>query len=135
MANKQLTREEYKKAMRALFTERRDVVQSCGHKFDKYHEPNHRNCLACWFAYFQVNGQITQISEECFHKEGKEVLIKLKGEKFVKFFLIFMSMIAQIQEKNEGNGVTQTSVGSLERNTEGQTESNRTNQDETGQTV
>ena len=99
---KELSPAEYKKMMSVYFTQKRDRVEHCGHKYHSENQPRN-NCPYCWFAYFQINGSTTQIAEECYQKEGQDILVRTKGEKFVKNFLRFMSTLAYMKE-NKING-------------------------------
>lgn len=96
------TRAEYKKMMGMYFTQRRDRVEYCGHKFHPENQPK-RNCPWCWFAFFQIHGEVTQTADECFQKDGREMLVRVKGEKFTKNFLRFMETLAYMKE-NKING-------------------------------
>jgi hypothetical protein len=101
---KTLTRQEYKKAMRTFFTQRHATVTPCGHKFHPTAEPKN-NCQYCWIAFFQNQGQITKIADECFRNEGEAVLTKIKGKKFTKNFKKFMAALCLLleEQKNETN--------------------------------
>lgn len=103
-----MTESEHRKAMGQFWTIRRDRVEKCNHIF--YGEdPPKNNCPWCWFAFFQVNGKTTQVADECFQKEGRETLTKLKGEKFVKNFLRFMTTLAYMKE-NKINGFNNNNI-------------------------
>ena len=91
-----LTQKEVKSLFRAYFTVRRDRVKSCGHKFDMARDPR-TGCEDCWFAYFGNNGPMTQTADECFQKEGRQTLERIRGKRFVKKFLKFMSTLARFQ--------------------------------------
>ena len=93
---KKLTQKEVKSLFRAYFTVRRDRVKSCGHKFDMARDPR-TGCEDCWFAYFGNNGPMTQTADECFQKEGRQTLERIRGKRFVKKFLKFMSTLARFQ--------------------------------------
>lgn len=111
---KSLTRGEYKEAMRKECTIRRPVPQ-CGHRFTPGEEPRHRNCEACWFAFFQVHGELTQACDEVFTKFGEAGLRSLRGPKFAKNFTKFMSTLAawqKIAQENNGSGRTLETEGS-----------------------
>lgn len=73
----------------------------CGHKYRNEFEPNHRNCEQCWFAHFQVHGELTQAVEEAYQKGGAQLINKLKGPKFLDNFLKFMSTVAVIKAQQE----------------------------------
>lgn len=121
---KQMTRQVWKQMMRIHFTIRRGKAQPCGHKLSSINVPNEKgensifitsdprkNCDSCWFTYFNTNGQMTNIADECFREAGRDVLERSRGSRFVKYFLRFMSTVARFQreasERAEANG-TQT---------------------------
>jgi hypothetical protein len=118
----QLTKTQIKQLLRVHFTVRRGKAQPCGHKLSSINIPNEKgeatvfitsdprkNCDSCWFTYFNTNGQMTQIADECFREAGRDVLERSRGKRFVKYFLRFMSTIARFQreaaERAEANGV------------------------------
>jgi hypothetical protein len=49
----------------------------------------------CWFAFFQVHGELTQGLDELFAQHGEKGLLQVRGKKFVTNFLRFMSTLAQ----------------------------------------
>jgi hypothetical protein len=92
-----LTRSEYKKMMSQMWTVRRDIVDACGHLFYPEEQPKN-NCLFCWYAFFQIHGEVVQTADECFQKEGREMLTRIRGEKFVKNFIKFMATVERMKE-------------------------------------
>ena len=124
---KQMTRQVWKQMMRMHFTVRRGRAQPCGHKLSSINVPNEKgentifitsdprkNCDSCWFTYFNTNGQMTNIADECFREAGRDVLERSRGKRFVKYFLRFMSTLARFQreaaEKVATNGVETNST-------------------------
>lgn len=118
----QMTRQVWKQMMRMHFTVRRGTAPGCGHKLSSINVPNEKgentlfitsdprkNCDSCWFTYFNTNGQMTNIADECFREAGRDVLERSRGKRFVRYFLRFMSTIARFQreaaEKAAANGV------------------------------
>jgi len=93
-----MTRKVWKEMMRIHFTVRRPTVKGCGHKINIEADPRN-NCPECWFAYFQNNGKMTQIADECFNEAGRDVLERSRGKKFTRYFLRFMSTIARFQRE------------------------------------
>jgi hypothetical protein len=115
---KAMTRQVWKQMMRMHFTVRRGKAQPCGHKLASTLDAEGHtiitsdprlNCEHCWFTYFNTNGNMTNIADECFREAGRDVLERSRGKKFVKYFLMFMSTIARFQkeaaEKAAANGV------------------------------
>jgi len=92
---------EYHKMMGVYFTERRDRVTRCGHKFDLRYEPR-TQCPDCWGAFLYLSGETTALAEEIYQKEGRGMLIKLKGNRFVKWFERFRVEIKKkLNEEND----------------------------------
>jgi hypothetical protein len=121
----QFTRKMWKEYMRVNFTVRRDIVRACGHKLSHTTDPR-TNCESCWFAYFNTNGQMTQIADECFNEAGRDVLERSRGKNFVKQFLKFMSTVARFQreaaeaaEKEKANGEVVSGGGNNSNGCEG----------------
>ena len=100
-----ISRTEYKRGMHDQFTVKHRRLP-CGHKLVADHNgPRHTNCDQCWLSYFQVFGEVTKAVEEAYQSKGTEVgaeLIKqLRGVKFLKYFLRFMSTVALYKEQME----------------------------------
>ncbi len=98
---KHMTRQVWKQMMRIHFTVRRGVAPGCGHKLSSINVPNEKgentvfitsdprkNCDSCWFTYFNTNGQMTNIADECFREAGRDVLERSRGKRFVKYFFL-----------------------------------------------
>jgi hypothetical protein len=85
---------------RLYFTVRLPKVRGCGHKLDLSRDPR-TGCSSCWFSYLRENGQIVQTADECFVKEGRETLERIRGKRFVKFFIKFMATIARFQQEEK----------------------------------
>jgi hypothetical protein len=128
----QMTRKVWKEMMRIHFTVRRGTAPGCGHKLSSINVPNEKgentlfitsdprkNCDSCWFTYFNTNGQMTNIADECFREAGRDVLERSRGKRFVRYFLRFMSTIARFQREQEQNANIQKSEGQTVRETEG----------------
>lgn len=92
------TPRKWKEAMRLYFTVRHPKVRGCGHKLDLSRDPR-TACSSCWFSYFRENGNTVQTADECFVKEGRATLERIRGERFVKFFVRFMATIARFQQE------------------------------------
>lgn len=97
----EITRAEYKAAMRTEFTVKNNVNPMCGHRVTVGSVPSHHNCEACWFAYFQVHGEVTKLADEIFQQHGKKeaeaIITQIKGRKFFRNFLKFMSTVAKLK--------------------------------------
>lgn len=119
---KKLTIKEFKQLLAKFFTVRNNIVEMCGHPIGQDREPKMVNCEYCWFAYFQTHGKIVQVADECFQSEGKEMLERIKGKKFVKHFIRFMAIVARMKEINDKRKVESNgkipSIGESEGNSE-----------------
>jgi hypothetical protein len=92
---------DYKKMMRQFFTVQRQTVSECGHKFNDKEQPRN-NCIHCWFAFFNLNGEFTKSCDELWRSPGgQSVMVGLRGTKFVKMFCRFMSTIARWKAEEE----------------------------------
>lgn len=132
---KPLTKAEYKKAMNAYWTIRHSIVKACGHKFDHNPlvTPKHRNCDECWLAYFNTNGEQTQIAEECLAKEGPEILEKIKGKQYVKRLYWFLAIVATFVKAGDDKSTSSTE-GISTTGTTGTTD-NQSNTDNEGRSL
>lgn len=98
---KGISRKEYGEIRRQQITRVCQKVPMCGHKFVPGAQPRHRNCEACWFAFFNVHGELTQSIEELYAKHGKQPVVTLLGPKVLKNFLKFMSTVAAFKASQE----------------------------------
>lgn len=92
---KEITYHEYKTMMRQFFTVRNGIVQNCGHKIGTDQEPKYKNCEECWFAFFNTHGEFVQAVDEAYNEHGPAFIEKMKGTKFTRMYLAFMSTVAQ----------------------------------------
>ena len=118
---KELTLSEFKKLRGQFFTVRHQIVELCGHKFHPTNPPRHANCEACWFAFFQVHGELTQSLDEAYQEHGIGLVEKLQGKRVAKMFLRFMSTLAAMQQ--EANERSTETVGDSGGTGEGNTPS------------
>jgi hypothetical protein len=128
---KEITLSDYKKYMHDFFTRRLKRVSECGHRFDEEREPR-TNCEWCWFAYLNMHGDMVKTAHQCFSDEGRDVLERIRGKKFTKFFIRFMATVAEfvahqkeiygesglIQETGSSGGATQQAVQNNEQPSE-----------------
>lgn len=112
LQKKELTKKDIGKIRKMYFTVKHSIVEECGHKYNDLQEPRN-NCPHCWFAYLNTHGDMVKLADEAFHEQnGPELLAKLKGDKFVKMFVRFMSTIARWKAEadklkgNDGEGNT-----------------------------
>jgi hypothetical protein len=85
---------------RKHFTVRHNVLDNCGHKMDLINEPAN-NCQNCWFNWFNIHPELVKIADEFFGKYGKGPLVAMRGEKFTRNFLRFMSTVERLKREVE----------------------------------
>lgn len=100
-----ITPGEWRKYNHDFVTRRFKRVQECAHRFDEEREPR-TNCPFCWFAYLSMHGEMVKTADLCFQEEGRDILERVKGKKFTKMFLRFMSTIAQFEKAQKEKNVT-----------------------------
>jgi hypothetical protein len=83
-----------------LMTRKLDRVPECGHRFDRFNEPGN-NCEYCWWMFFSSHGELVQTTDKAFQEQGKDFVVKMRGQKYLKFFLRFMSTMARFQKEAE----------------------------------
>lgn len=76
-------------------------VPVCGHKFAPGQEPRHRNCEPCWFLLFASHKELVEGCDEVFKQFGQEGLAQIRGPKFAKNYVKFMSTLASWKEVAE----------------------------------
>lgn len=108
---KELTEKDFRKLRKLYITEAHARVAACGHRFHPTNEPR-TNCANCWFAFFQVHGELTKSVDEFFRTLGRDALIKMRGKTFTKNFTRFMALLAQIQKEQNESSVTGASPSS-----------------------
>jgi hypothetical protein len=106
LAPKIVTRSEMKKYNRAMITRILPKIKECGHSYDEMNQPR-TNCEWCWVAWFTAHGEIVKIADECFRAEGRETLVRIRGEKFVKMFLRYMATVADFVKHQKEQNVKQ----------------------------
>jgi hypothetical protein len=91
----------FRKLRGQYFTVRHHKVQPCGHLLDMINEPTFRNCEACWFCFFNSHGQLVETADKAFQEQGRGFLVKMRGEKFFRMFVRFMSTIARLKKESD----------------------------------
>ena len=85
----------------------RHILLTCGHKMDLQNEPR-TNCETCWWEWLNNHSTLVQTAHEFYQQYGKERLVAMRGARFVKMWLRFMSTVAHMieeqkkQEKQDG---------------------------------
>src|SRR5208337_328718 len=82
------------------FTVKHVRLGVCGHLLDMLNQPRN-NCEQCWFQWFNTHPQLVEVADQFFRTHGKKPMIGMRGEKFVKNFLRYMSTIIHLM-KQEG---------------------------------
>lgn len=82
------------------FTVRHVLLKDCGHRLDMINFPK-RNCQNCLFQWFNCHAKLVETAHEFYQQYGKERLIAMRGEKFVKAFLMFMSTVHYFLEQQK----------------------------------
>lgn len=80
------------------FTVRHPFLIDCGHKLDMINQPKN-NCGNCWFQFFNTHGELVQVADQFYRTHGKNAMIGMRGEKFVKNFGRFMVTVLKMKEE------------------------------------
>jgi hypothetical protein len=92
------------KTMRMLrgkyFTVRHVFLSDCGHKIDMINQPK-TNCENCWYNWMNRHGQLVETADEFYRQYGKDKLVAMRGARFVKMFLRFMSTVNHFLEQQK----------------------------------
>ena len=78
----------------------RHIPLTCGHKMDLQNQPK-TNCETCWWEWLNNHSTLVQTAHEFYQQFGKERLVAMRGTKFVKYFLMFMSTVAHMIEEQK----------------------------------
>jgi hypothetical protein len=77
------------------------TVATCGHKLDPEVPPS-RNCIDCWFCYFNSNSERVQVwAGMLTEPNGEEELVKFYGSKYVKRFKQFLVAIDSVRKHDK----------------------------------
>ena len=95
-----LTETQFRALRRQYFTVRHGRCQPCGHRFDVITEPR-TNCEHCWFHWLNEHGELIQTADRAYTEQGEKFLIAMRGLKFTKMFLRFMSTLARLKQEAE----------------------------------
>jgi hypothetical protein len=78
----------------------RHIALTCGHKMDLQNQPK-TGCETCWWEWLNNHSTLVQTAHEFYQQFGKERLVAMRGAKFVKYFLMFMSTVAHMIEEQK----------------------------------
>lgn len=98
--NKPLTERDFRGLRRMYFTVRHDVGKPCGHKVDRLNQPKN-NCEYCWWIFFETHPDLVTTADRAYIDQGREFLDRIRGWKFRKYFLRYMSTKLKIQQEQE----------------------------------
>lgn len=96
--DKPLTEPQFRALRRAFFTVRHLVLPDCGHKLDQINQPK-LNCEFCWWAFFSSHGELVQVTDRAFQEQGSDFLDKMRGIRYRKMFIRYMSTLARLQKE------------------------------------
>jgi hypothetical protein len=94
----QLTEKLLSKLRGKYFTVKHPRLTDCGHLLDMINQPKN-NCQTCWWTWFNSHPQLIEVADQFFRTHGKNAMISMRGEKFVKMFLRFMSTVHHFMEQ------------------------------------
>jgi hypothetical protein len=106
-----LTETQFRALRRQYFTVRHGRCQPCGHRFDVITEPR-TNCEHCWFHWLNEHGELIQTADRAYQEQGERFLTAMRGRKFTKMFLRFMSTLARLKAEEEKKNAVQNQTGS-----------------------
>lgn len=132
-APKTPSRKEWGKIMRLFFTVQRGRATKCGHRIGTVqYSPDGKNkvvinaeprdnCEYCWFAFFNDNADMVATADQCFAEEGESTLVRIRGKKFTKNYLKFMSTMSKFQKElaEQAEAARKEANGSGQVNTSG----------------
>lgn len=96
----QMTLRQFRALRGKYFTIRHKRMEPCGHRLDQVTEPRN-NCEYCWFAFFQTHGELVQTADKAAMEQGIDFLDRMRGVKWRKMFLRFMSTVAMFKKEME----------------------------------
>jgi hypothetical protein len=95
-----LTEALMRKLRGEYFTVKHARLDNCEHRIDLITEPR-TNCQNCWWNWFNIHPQLIETTDQFFRTKGKEPLIAMRGKRYFKMFLRFMSTVCQLQKEQE----------------------------------
>ena len=86
------------------FTVKHVRLLDCNHLLDMVNQPKN-NCETCWFNWFNSHAKLIEVADEFYRAHGKAPMVAMRGIKFVKNFLRFMSTVHHFMqlEKEQKN--------------------------------
>jgi hypothetical protein len=118
-----LSERQFRELRGKYFTVRHIPVSECGHKIDAMNEPT-IGCEWCWWTWFSGHAELVQTTDKAFQEHGKEFVIKMRGRRYLKYFLRYMSTLARFQKEQEEKNEQSRDIqgGGAARETDGQDE-------------
>src|ERR1035437_3562698 len=106
-----LTETQFRALRKQYFTIRHPRAPICGHKMDVLNEPR-TGCELCWYAWLNMHGDLVQTADRAYQEQGERFLTAMRGRKFTKMFLRFMSTLARLKAEEEKKNAVQNQTGS-----------------------
>ena len=94
----EITPQLLKKLRGKYFTVRHVVLENCGHRLDMINQPK-TNCENCWWQWLLHHPQLVETTDQFFRTHGKEPLVGMRGERYFKMFVRFMSTYLKFQQE------------------------------------
>ena len=92
--------ESLMRKLRGKYFTVRHVPLSCGHKMDMINQPK-TNCEICWWNFFNHHAELVKVTHEFYMERGVSPLIGMRGKKYVRFYLRFMSTVNHMMEEQK----------------------------------
>ena len=115
-----LNEAQFRKLRGQYFTVRHDLVGQCGHKIDRMNEPS-IGCEWCWWTWFSGHGELIQTTDRALQEQGKYFVIKMRGKRYLKYFLRYMSTLARFKKEQDATNTesTESNIRSLDSDQSG----------------
>jgi hypothetical protein len=103
-----------RKAVKArLETRRLPTVRGCGHKIDISKQPKHRNCQACWTAFFRNQPALAENIAKNFADQGPFPIMWTHGRKFLVRFMEYATLLAKVEALKQASYTEEQRNGAL----------------------
>lgn len=101
-----LTESQFRELRGRYFTVRHLRVKECGHKIDTMNEPS-IGCEWCWWTWLSGHAELVQTTDEAFREHGKDFVIRLRGRRYLKYFLRYMATVARFKKEQDEQNARQ----------------------------
>ena len=72
-------------------------VRGCGHALDLKRQPRHRNCKACWTAFFRNQDEMAENIAKILVEQGAHRIAETFGTKFLTRFHEYCSLVERME--------------------------------------